>query len=160
TIEDILCMLDEVEPGKGRRGYELLITTLRQGPQAELYRQIEQMAIDAGTDRSKVGWEREAVTHHRTLNRLLTLDAENLRLALAAGADLVATDLAAMVKICASRRARGQGDAVQLAALETELVASFQDSIIPGISEAQQTLDLAVEELVSAYAERVGPRLA
>lgn len=160
TIEDLLCMLDEIEPGQGRRGYELLVATFRQGQYAKLYAQIEQMAEDAGTDRNKVGWEREAFLLNQHLDYLLGLDPDRRVLELAAGIGMVADDYETLLRICTTRRVRGEGDIAELTALEHHLTAILQDKRAPKISAAQESLDLAIEQLVRAYTERVGAKLA
>ena len=161
TIEDVLCMLDEIEPGKGRRGYEALITTLRQSPNAHLYQQIEQMAAEAGTDRSKVGWEREAVSQHRMLDHLLTLDPETLELELSAGVDLAVTDYQALMRLCVVRRGRsGPEEDAQLEALGLALSTLGLSTPSPEVEQALDKLDRTVGELQLAYKKEVGTQIA
>lgn len=157
TIEDLLCMLDEVEPGRGRRGYELLVATFRQGPQAELYAQIEQMAEDAGTDRSRIGWEREAVEAHRTLERLLAAEPAELTQELAGGLDPTHADHPTLLRICTARRARGEGEDEKLAALATELSAFAPEPYHEHVRRVQEKLDAVLDELMLAYAAEEGP---
>jgi hypothetical protein len=153
-------MLDEIEPGQGRRGYQALITTLRQGPQAELYRQLEQMAEDAGTDRQKVGWEREAFLHNQQVDHLLTLDPDALTLELAEAADMGVSDYHTLVKICAARRGRNESDEAKLAALELELSSIGPPGASPLVGQALERLDKALRHLVNACAVEVHPATA
>lgn len=160
TIDDLLCMLDEIEPGQGRRGYELLVETFRQGPQAALYAQIEQMSDDARIDRRKIGWEREAVLHHRHLDRLLTLEPHQLALELAEGIDMETADFHALLRLCAARRARGEGDAEKLAGLEQALATYASPASSLDVGEALQKLDTVIVELVDACTSEMSARLA
>lgn len=120
TIEDVLCVLDEIEPGEHRRAYQVLVACLREGSLGELYHQIEQMAEDAGTDRQLVGWEREAVLHHRTVDRLLG-SASCEPLAELFGDETLEIDLQALLNVCGARRQRGGGNAERLEGIEQTL---------------------------------------
>lgn len=120
TIEDVLSLLDEIEPKRGGRAHEALVMSLREGPLAELYRQIEQMAEDAGTDRELVGWEREAVLHHRTVDRLLGSGSSE-PLAELFGDDALEIDLQALLNVCGARRQRGGGNSERLEGIEQTL---------------------------------------
>jgi len=120
TIDDVLSLLDEVEPKRGGRAYEALITSLREGPLSELYRRIEEMADDAGTDRRLVGWEREAVLHHRTVESLLGSESWE-QVAELIAEDALEIDYQALLNICAARRRRGEGDPERLEGVERAL---------------------------------------
>lgn len=119
TIDDVLCVLDEIEAGEQRHAHRVFLGILSQSASAEVYREIEQMAEDAGTDRRLVGWEREAVLHHRAVDRLL--GSERWEDEPARVEELIEADLEALLRVCAARRGRGEADRERLEGIERTL---------------------------------------
>lgn len=123
TLRDLATLFEAVDASETSPVRRALLAMARHEPFATMYRQIEQLAEDAGTPRHLEGWEFQAVEDNLAFDHLLSSEPwDDPAAALQMQAPGI--DLGALLGICQARRKRGEGDAERLSQTEQKLRAA------------------------------------
>lgn len=124
THHDLATLFATADTGESSPARRALLALASRAPFDQMYREIEQMAEDAGISRGLEGWELDAVADNQLFDRLLEAGGwEDAATVLDARGE-AEVDYDSLLRICEARKRRGEGDSKRLEAIEKKLRAT------------------------------------
>lgn len=124
THRDLATLFASADTAESSPMRQLLLAMVSHEPFAQMYRDIEQMADDAGISRRLEGWELDAVTDNQTFDRLMAASGWDDAAAVIDPRGETNVDYDTLLCICEARKARRAGDHARLEAVEHKLRAA------------------------------------